>query len=153
MNILTRGLGPKQSIISQGFGGILRWLKGWVTAFKTEVIDWALKLDPTKSAERTPPTVAFEFLPFVAEADTYSRNTVFYKEQILPLIDKDAMSAVILHNEVIKNFEKTAPVVIGVDYELGPYGVERLEFNIAVDCEDRDRVFDEVHEYFETPQL
>lgn len=153
--IVTRGLGGgKHSLVSQGFGGLFYRLKGWVTVFKKELIDWAEKLLPEKGTERLEPITLFEAQPRTVEFEAQPRVNEFSRGDVSNLFERLKMEVVgVFHTEVIREFEKISPKVTGVEKEEPIYGVDHPGTNIEVECLDRAREFDEAHEYFETPQL
>lgn len=152
---ITRGLGPgSQSIITKAFGGLFYRLKGWVTAFKKEIVDWATKLYPTRGREREEPSVLFEATERETEFETFPRSIEFIKELFINGVERLSMAATgVFHKEITNTFEKVPPVATGVIKEEPMYGVEHLGTVREVECPVRSQVFDEAHEYFETPQL
>lgn len=154
MNLLiTKGLGNNSVIVGQGFGGFFYKLKGWVTTFKREVIDWALKLDPTKSVEKLLPFTLFEVESRIISVEVTAQELTFERTEALNSVERLEMTTGVFHDEIVRDFEKNVPSITGMDKEVPLQGVEHLGTNTSVECSLRSQVFDEAHEYFETPQL
>ncbi len=150
---ITKGLGTGiQSIVTQSFGGLIYYLKGWVTSFKKEILELSAKVEPVIAVEKQEVRFQFEIEGRELEFELNTRYYDIEKEIYNISIDRIENMSLIYHLEINNSVEKQIVISTIDKTEIINY-IEHLGTIREIECSDRSQVFDEAHQYFETPQL